>query len=33
LAEQGFLQLNGTRLRFAPDRLSVSNNVFVELLG
>jgi oxygen-independent coproporphyrinogen-3 oxidase len=33
LAEQGFLQLNGERLRLAPDRLSVSNNVFVELLG
>jgi len=33
LAEQGFLQLNGARLRLAPDRLSVSNNVFVELLG
>ena len=33
LAEQGFLQLNGARLRLAPDRLSVSNNVFVDLLG
>jgi oxygen-independent coproporphyrinogen-3 oxidase len=33
LAGQGFLQLNGARLRLAPDRLSVSNNVFVELLG
>jgi len=33
LAEQGLLQLNGARLRLAPDRLSVSNNVFVELLG
>ena len=33
LAEQGFLQLNGARLRLAPDRLSISNDVFVELLG
>ncbi len=33
LAEQGFLELNGAWLRLAPDRLSVSNNVFVELLG
>lgn len=33
LAEQGFLQLNGTQLRLAPDRLSISNDVFVELLG
>ncbi len=33
LAEQGFLQLNGAQLRLAPDRLSVSNDVFVELLG
>jgi oxygen-independent coproporphyrinogen-3 oxidase len=33
LAEQGLLQLSGARLRLAPDRLSVSNNVFVELLG
>jgi oxygen-independent coproporphyrinogen III oxidase len=33
LAEQGLLQLNGARLRLAPDRLSVSNDVFVELLG
>lgn len=33
LAEQGFLQLSGARLRLAPDRLSVSNNVFVELMG
>jgi oxygen-independent coproporphyrinogen-3 oxidase len=33
LAEQGFLQLSGARLRLAPDRLSISNNVFVELLG
>jgi len=33
LADQGFLQLNGARLRLAPDRLSISNNVFVELLG
>ena len=33
LAEQGFLQLTGKRLRLAPDHLSISNNVFVELLG
>src|ERR1700684_204112 len=33
LAEQGFLQLNGARLRLAPNRLSISNDVFVELLG
>src|SRR5580700_1794092 len=33
LAEQGFLQLNGAQLRLAPDRLSISNDVFVELLG
>jgi oxygen-independent coproporphyrinogen III oxidase len=33
LAEQGFLELNGTQLRLAPDRLSISNDVFVELLG
>jgi oxygen-independent coproporphyrinogen-3 oxidase len=33
LAEQGFLQLNGTQLRLAPDHLSISNDVFVELLG
>jgi oxygen-independent coproporphyrinogen-3 oxidase len=33
LAEQGFLQLIGGRLRLAPDRLAISNDVFVELLG
>ena len=33
LAEQGLLQLSGARLRLAPHRWSVSNNVFVELLG
>jgi oxygen-independent coproporphyrinogen-3 oxidase len=33
LAKQGFLLLNGARLRLAPDRLSISNSVFVELLG
>ena len=33
LAQQGFLELNGTRLRLAADRLTVSNEVFVELLG
>jgi oxygen-independent coproporphyrinogen III oxidase len=33
LAAQGFLQLDGGRLRLAPDRLSISNDVLVELLG
>jgi oxygen-independent coproporphyrinogen-3 oxidase len=33
LAQQGLLELNGTRLRLAADRLTVSNEVFVELLG
>jgi len=33
LAKQGLLQLRGARLRLAPDRLSISNDVFVELLG
>lgn len=32
LTEQGFLQLSGAWLRLAPDRLSISNEVFVELL-
>jgi len=33
LHSQGFLDLEGTRLRLAPGRLTVSNEVFVELLG
>jgi oxygen-independent coproporphyrinogen III oxidase len=33
LAQQGLIELNGTRLRLAADRLTVSNEVFVELLG
>jgi oxygen-independent coproporphyrinogen III oxidase len=32
LAQQGLVELNGTRLRLAADRLTVSNEVFVELL-
>jgi oxygen-independent coproporphyrinogen III oxidase len=32
LREQGLVELSGTRLRLAPDRLAVSNGVFVELL-
>jgi coproporphyrinogen III oxidase-like Fe-S oxidoreductase len=33
LQSQGLIELDGTRLRLAPDRLSVSNEVLVELLG
>ena len=33
LQSQGLVELDGTRLRLAPDRLSVSNEVLVELLG
>jgi oxygen-independent coproporphyrinogen-3 oxidase len=33
LRSQGFVELEGSRLRLAPDRLTVSNEVFVELLG
>jgi oxygen-independent coproporphyrinogen III oxidase len=33
LAHQGLLELDGARLRLAADRLTVSNEVFVELLG
>jgi oxygen-independent coproporphyrinogen III oxidase len=33
LTQQGLIELNGTRLRLAADRLTVSNEVFVELLG
>jgi oxygen-independent coproporphyrinogen-3 oxidase len=33
LRSQGLVELDGTRLRLAPDRLTVSNEVFTELLG
>ncbi|MGD0402281.1 MAG: radical SAM family heme chaperone HemW [Candidatus Acidiferrales bacterium] len=33
LAQQGLIEIDGTRLRLATDRLTVSNEVFVELLG
>ncbi|HVB56798.1 MAG TPA: radical SAM family heme chaperone HemW [Candidatus Acidoferrales bacterium] len=33
LRSQGLVELEGSRLRLAPDRLTVSNEVFVELLG
>jgi oxygen-independent coproporphyrinogen-3 oxidase len=33
LQQQGLLELNGKRLRLSPARLSVSNEVLVELLG
>ena len=33
LAQQGLVELDGPRLRLATDRLTVSNEVFVELLG
>jgi oxygen-independent coproporphyrinogen III oxidase len=33
LRSQGLVELDGARLRLAPDRLTVSNEVFVELLG
>ncbi len=33
LRDQGLLEMNGPWLRLAPDRLTVSNEVFVELLG
>ena len=33
LRRDGLLELDGTQLRLAPDRLTVSNEVFVELLG
>ena len=33
LAQHGLVELNGKRLRLATDRLTVSNEVFVELLG
>jgi len=33
LRDQGLVELDGSRLRLAPGRLTVSNEVFVELLG
>jgi oxygen-independent coproporphyrinogen-3 oxidase len=33
LRSQGLVELDGARLRLAPNRLTVSNEVFVELLG
>jgi len=33
LREQGLVETDGTRIRLAPNRLAVSNEVFVELLG
>jgi oxygen-independent coproporphyrinogen-3 oxidase len=33
LRESGLVEFDGERLRLAPDRLAVSNEVFVELLG
>jgi oxygen-independent coproporphyrinogen-3 oxidase len=33
LQEQGLVEFDGTRLRLASDRLTVSNEVFVELFG
>jgi hypothetical protein len=33
LQAHGLVDLEGGRLRLAPDRLTVSNEVFVELLG
>jgi oxygen-independent coproporphyrinogen-3 oxidase len=33
LQAQRLVELNGARLRLAPGRLTVSNEVFVELLG
>ena len=33
MASQGLVKFDGTRLRLAPDRLTVSNEVLVELLG
>ena len=33
LRRDGLVKLDGTQLRLAPDRLAVSNEVFVELLG
>jgi oxygen-independent coproporphyrinogen-3 oxidase len=33
LRSDGFMEVDGTRLRIAPDRLTVSNEIFVQLLA
>jgi hypothetical protein len=33
LREQGLLEMDGANLRLAPAHLTVSNEIFVELLG
>jgi len=33
LRSNGFIEVDGSRLRIAPDRLTVSNEIFVQLLG
>jgi hypothetical protein len=33
LREQGLIEVSGPKLRLTPSRLTVSNEVFVELLG
>ncbi|HYL68463.1 MAG TPA: coproporphyrinogen III oxidase, partial [Candidatus Limnocylindria bacterium] len=33
LRSQGLVELKGSHLRLTPDRLTISNEVFVELLG
>jgi coproporphyrinogen III oxidase-like Fe-S oxidoreductase len=33
LRSNGFVEVDGPRLRIAPDRLTVSNEIFVQLLG
>jgi len=33
LRSSGFIEVDGPRLRIAPDRLTVSNEIFVQLLG
>jgi oxygen-independent coproporphyrinogen-3 oxidase len=33
LRSNGFIEVDGPRLRIAPDRLTVSNEIFVQLLG
>jgi len=33
LESLGFIERQGTRIRLAPDRLTVSNEVLIQLLG
>ena len=33
LRSSGFIEVDGSRLRIAPDRLTVSNEIFVQLLA